>query len=77
MAGLVTRRCVIGRDVVVIEEGPDDVYVEGVIRLRPGSAVQICDHRVRQAFVASWMVARLGKDGPVYRGSCRWNEPSG
>lgn len=78
MAGPVTKkRCRIGRDVMVIEETPVDVYIEGTLRLRPGSAIELCDHRIRPAIVSTWMVARLGKDGPVYRGSCRWEPPSG
>jgi hypothetical protein len=72
-----TRRCVIGRDVAVIEETDHDVYIESGMRLRPGSVIDLCDHRVRPALVATWMVARLGRDGPVFRGTCTWAEPGG
>lgn len=71
------RRCVIGRDVTIVTETEQDVQLEGAIRLRPGSVIDVCDHRTRAAHVGAWMVARLGKDGPVYRGVCRWDAPPG
>lgn len=71
------RRCVVGRDVVIVTEGHSEVYIEGRVRLRPGSCIELCNGETRTAFVANWMVARLGKGGPVYRGVCRWDVPDG
>lgn len=71
------RRCVVGRDVVVIEQSEREVYIEGRVRLRPGGYIELCDEGTRVAYVSTWMVARLGRDGPVYRGICRWVTPDG
>ncbi len=71
------RRCVVGRDVAIIEEGLGEVYIESRMRLRPGSYIELCNGDTRPALVATWMIARLGKGGPVYRGVCRWETPHG
>jgi len=71
------RRCVVGRDVVIIRESLTEVCIEGQIRLRPGSYVELCDDDVRLVCVCTWVIVRLGKSGPVYRGVCRWNTPEG
>ncbi len=69
------RRYRLGRDLTMVDETPGDVYVEGRVRLRPGQPIEICGAgEDRGALVLTWMVARLGKDGPVYRGVCRWDE---
>jgi hypothetical protein len=71
------RRFVVGRDITILHETAVEVEIESVLRLRPGSVIDVCDHRTRVAHVGAWMVARLGKDGPVYRGVCRWDAPTG
>ncbi|GEM_PF-5874776 len=71
------RRCVVGRDVVLVNESPTEVCIEGRLRLRPGSYIEVCHGDTRLAFVSTWMITRLGKDGPVYRGVCRWETPGG
>ncbi len=76
MAGvLIRKRCVVGRDVRVVEVRSGEVELEGPLRLRPGSVIDIHDGRTRSATVDSWAVTRLGSDGIVYRGRCRWLEP--
>lgn len=74
-----TRRLQIGDHVRIVSESGDDVELESSVRLRPGQSVDIVVERQaassggsRAASVVSWSVTRLGKDGPVYRGLCRW-----
>ena len=74
-----TRRIQAGAHVRVIRETHDGVELESASRLRPGQHVDlvldhsaVTDASARAALVVSWSVARLGKDGPVYRGLCRW-----
>jgi hypothetical protein len=78
MAGVVSRRrCVVGRDVRVVTESREDVWVESPLRLRPGTIVDLVGDVSGAVAVVTWMVARLGKDGTVYRGRCRWLAPPG
>jgi hypothetical protein len=78
MAGVVSlRRCVVGRDVRIVSESIDGVWIEGTVRLRPGMVVEVVGEDSRTAVVLTWLVARLGKDGTVYRGRCRWVEVGG
>jgi hypothetical protein len=78
MAGVVSRRrCVVGRDVCIVSEASDEVWIEGAVRLRPGMVVELVGEGSRTAVVLTWLVARLGKDGTVYRGRCRWGESGG
>lgn len=78
MAGVLSRRrCVVGRDVYVVELRPDEVELESRLRLRPGAVIDVCDQVVRAAVVMTWAVSRLGSDGTVYRGRCRWIGPGG
>jgi hypothetical protein len=73
MAGVMSRRrCVVGRDVHVVHERADEVEVESTLRLCPGAVIDMHDGRSRTATVVSWAVTRLGSDGTVYRGRCRW-----
>lgn len=73
----------VGRELVAIDTSVDEVVLEGRHRLRPGHLVQLSGvpvaHGVRagEAMVECWAIARLGSDGPVYRGRCRWRESSG
>lgn len=78
-----TPRYRLGRDLMPIDLSPEAVCLEGKHRLRPGHVIELADVpstrglEPRQAMVESWAVARLGKNGPVYRGTCRWLESSG
>ena len=75
----VGRRIVVGREVRVTHEGADDVHLEGAARLCPGQRIELIfgsdvtnpsSHRI--ACVLSWEIVELGKNGPKYRGICRW-----
>ena len=71
-------RVIIGRDVDVIREGPDEIELVGRVRLRPGFVVDITPGARRAsptrgpAMVRSWCIRVLGSNGPIYRGVCRW-----
>ena len=71
-------RVVIGRDVDVIRDGPDEIELIGRVRLRPGFVVDITPGAKRPrpsagpAMVQSWRIRVLGSNGPIYRGVCRW-----
>lgn len=73
----------VGRDLLAISLTGEGAWLEGRHRLRPGRVVELADvpstdgPETRRAMVESWAVARLGKNGPVYRGNCRWLELSG
>lgn len=71
------RRLVVGRDVHVVDATEHDVYIESALRLCPGTDVELCGDGRRVALVESWAVARLGQNGPVFRGICRWQPESG
>lgn len=73
------RRIQIGHEVRVLEETGDGVALEGLARLRPGQLVDLVlstpagePESIRRAFVVSWAVSRLGKEGPTFSGRCRW-----
>ncbi len=73
----------VGRDLTAIDLTAEAAWLEGRHRLRPGRVVELIDvpsahgPQKRHAVVESWTVASLGKNGPVYRGKCRWLESSG
>lgn len=71
------RRCRVGRDVAIVLENEGAVWIESHLRLRPGTVIELTDHRTRQALVISCVVARLGIAGPVYRGVCCWEPVTG
>ncbi len=78
MAGVVSRRrCVVGRDIHVVETRVGEVEVESTLRLCPGAVIDVHDGRTRPAAVMTWAVTRLGNEGTVYRGRCRWLEAAG
>jgi hypothetical protein len=78
MAGVVSRRrCVVGKDIRVLAVRGGEVDIEGALRLRPGSVIDIHDGGMRSATVLTWAVTRLGSEGTVYGGRCRWIDPSG
>jgi hypothetical protein len=73
------QRMYVGRDLHVTAELADGIDLEGRVRLRPGLIVDLVwqagssnAQQVRRARVWSWSVARLGREGPLYRGHCRW-----
>lgn len=78
-----TPRYRLGRDLVPIDLTPEAACLEGRQRLRPGHVIELADVpsarglERRRAVVETWAVARLGKNGPLYRGTCRWIESSG
>ena len=78
-----TPRYRIGRDLMATDLTVEAVWLEGKHRLRPGRVVELADvpsaqgPQQRQAMVESWVVASLGKNGPAYRGKCRWLMSSG
>jgi hypothetical protein len=73
---MTSRRLQLHRDVVVIAEREDGIEIEGRLRLRPGHPIEIATDassaNLRQALVWSWQVSRVGPNGPMYRGLCRW-----
>jgi hypothetical protein len=77
--GLTHARLAVGRDLLVITEQDDGVEVEGRARLRPGRDVELVYGPVpgalplmRRACVHTWRVVRVGRDGVLFRGFCRW-----
>jgi hypothetical protein len=75
---MTTRRYQLGRDVRPVSISAEGVWLEGHQRLRPGQEITITHLPApmgsgeRSVRVHSWAVARLGKDGTLYRGMCRW-----
>jgi hypothetical protein len=72
-------RIQVDTDARVIGETPDGLQLESVARLRPGQFVDLVldrqrtsDGSSRRACVMSWSVSRLGGEGTVYHGTCRW-----
>jgi hypothetical protein len=75
----VTRRIQAGARARVVAQTSEVVELESPVRLRPGQSVEVVldrcappDVHGRAACVVTWAVSRLGKDGPMYRGICRW-----
>lgn len=77
MIGLGRNRLALGRDLRLVSADEQVLWLEGAIRLRPGQAVEligawpisILDTRAR---VVSWRIIRIGAEGPLYRGSVRF-----
>lgn len=73
----------LGRDLTPLALTPDSACFEGRHRLRPGHVIEVANvptergPELRHALVESWAVAALGKNGPVYRGTCRWLAANG
>jgi hypothetical protein len=75
----VRRRILIGLRTRVLSETPEGLRIESVTRLRPGQLVDVARRHggneasiTRSACVESWAIVKLGSDGPVYQGLCRW-----
>jgi hypothetical protein len=74
------RRIQLGGQWQIVEETAEGLRLEGAMRLRPGQLVEVVPIAgaepslpSRSAWVVSWSVARLGKEGLTYRGLCRWH----
>jgi hypothetical protein len=74
-------RVYVGRDVNVVNESPNGVELEGAARLRPGRDVEIIFNdggraragvTVKTAVVWTWALVGVGRNGPTFRGLCRW-----
>jgi hypothetical protein len=77
MVHRVTRQRVsLGPLVSLVGEDDAGVEIEAPIRLAPGRTVDVVrpgdEPNGRLAVVWSWRLVSMGRDGPVYRGICRW-----
>lgn len=73
-------RLQLGRDARVLREDEDEVELESTARLAPGRAVLMFrtgNDEGRVAVVCGWRLVRVGSQGPVYRGCCRWTSRDG
>jgi hypothetical protein len=73
----VTRQRVwVDRGVTLVASLPEGVELEGALRLRPGREIDLVlsadPPETRQAVVWTWCLVRVGSEGPVFRGVCRW-----
>ena len=76
MIGLGRSRLSLGRDLRLLNADEDVLWLESVMRLRPGQSVELIGAWPAaaggsRAHVVTWRVARLGAEGPIYRGSLR------
>lgn len=74
--GLGRNRLALGRDLRLISADEDVLWLESVVRLRPGQAVELIGSwplpaGTSRARVVNWRVVRLGAEGPIYRGCLR------
>jgi len=74
--GLGRNRLALGRELRLISADEDVVWLEGVVRLRPGQSVELIGAwplagGVTRARVVTWRITRLGAEGPIYRGCLR------
>lgn len=72
---VVRPRVAIGRAVALLRRDDCGIEIEGAIRLSPGRTVDVVgeeDEAVRMAVVWTWTLVSLGREGPRYRGICRW-----
>lgn len=78
-----SARLVLGRDAVILRETAEGIELDGRVRLRPGSVVDVVPapgvwNRSRGfALVWTWRLRAVGSAGPIYRGLCRWHPPPG
>lgn len=78
-----TPRYRLGRDLLPVDLTAEAAFLEGRHRLRPGRVIELANvpsvhgPEHRKAMVESWTIARVGRNGPVYQGVCRWLAPSG
>jgi hypothetical protein len=71
-------RLALGADLRLIEATAGQLWLEGSARLRPGQSVELSGawpgldlSSPRRAWVVTWRVTRLTREGPYYRGCCR------
>jgi hypothetical protein len=66
----------LGPPVALVAEDAHGIEIEAPVRLAPGRTVDVVSDRdeavVRMAVVWTWNLIRLGREGPRYRGICRW-----
>jgi hypothetical protein len=71
------RRLRLNQHLRVVSETKQELQLESPVRLRPGQVIELvwphgAEERCRRAFVLTWSVTRLGKEGPTYGGRCHW-----
>jgi hypothetical protein len=76
MIGLGRSRLSLGRDMRLISADEDALWLESLIRLRPGQSVELIGSWPltavgSRAHVVTWRITRLGAEGPIYRGCVR------
>ena len=74
--GLGRNRIALGRELRLISADSDILWLESVVRLRPGQSVELLGTwplppACRRARVVAWRLVRLGGEGPIYRGCLR------
>jgi hypothetical protein len=74
--GLGRNRIALGRDLRLVSADEQVLWLESVVRLRPGQAVELIGIwplpvGASRARVVNWRIVRLGPEGPIYRGSLR------
>lgn len=74
--GLGRSRIALGRDLRLISADEGVLWLESVVRLRPGQSVELIGSWPlpvggERARVVNWRVIRLGAEGPIYRGCLR------
>jgi hypothetical protein len=76
MIGLGRSRLSLGCDLRLISADEDVLWLESLIRLRPGQSVELIGAwplaaAGSRAHVVTWRITRLGAEGPIYRGCVR------
>jgi hypothetical protein len=76
---MTTQRLRLGGEMQVVGEDDCGVTISGPLRLCPGRDVDLIsgwvpgqESAIRRALVWNWRLTRVGSDGPVYEGYCRW-----
>ena len=74
--GLGRNRIALGRDLRLIDADDHVLWLESLVRLRPGQSVELIGAwplppGSSRARVVNWRLVRLGAEGPIYRGCLR------
>jgi hypothetical protein len=74
--GLGRNRLALGRELRLISAEEDVLWLESVMRLRPGQSVELIGSWPltpggTRARVVTWRLTRLAPEGPIYRGCLR------
>jgi hypothetical protein len=77
MIGLGRSRLALGRELRLLSADTDVVWLESVMRLRPGQSVELIGawplgSGQTRARVVNWRIIRLCAEGPIYRGCLRF-----